>query len=80
MDDITPVETDKNENERLAAEYFELKDHTYELRRMIDYWVHGRGEEPVCSVDLLTAQLRAMETYESILAERCRVEGVTLTR
>jgi hypothetical protein len=65
--------------DRMVTEYFELKDRTSKLRSMLRDCTIGQLDfEPTCSFDLLSAQLCVMEAYESILAERARIENVDL--
>jgi hypothetical protein len=65
--------------DRMATEYFELKERISKLRSMLRDWTIGQLDfEPTCSFDLLSAQLCVMEAYESILAERARIENINL--
>ena len=65
--------------QRMREEYYQLKDRTTKLKAMLDDWPAGRlSFEPACSPDLLTAQLSTMQAYESILAERARIENIPL--
>ena len=65
--------------DRMATEYFELKERISKLRNMLINWHYGKLDfTPDCSYELLRAQLYVMKTYESILRERARIENVDL--
>ncbi|MCI1211027.1 crAss001_48 related protein [Bifidobacterium tibiigranuli] len=67
--------------DRIVAEYFEVKERAAKLRSMLHRLERGEIEfEPASSFDLLSAQLRVMEAYESILAERARIQGIGLNQ
>lgn len=65
--------------ERFKAEYHQNKLRTQGLRKMLNQWAHGVLKfDPTCSESLLTAQLKAMETYGALLEERARIEKIRL--
>lgn len=64
-------------NQRLIKEYSELKERAGKLDVLLKRWADGSLEfNPMCSIELLTAQLHIMHSYLSILEERGRIEGV----
>lgn len=65
---------------RLVREYYQLKERAHKLRDYIMLISTGHADtEYEAQWDVLNAQLRVMEAYESILAVRASLEGIALT-
>ena len=65
--------------ERFAAEYWQNKIRYEKLRKMCAGYEKGTLPfTPSCSLELLTAQLSAMDVYLHCLEERADIEGVKL--
>lgn len=66
--------------ERFKAEYQQLEIRTNGLNNMLESWKDGTLRfEPLCSKELLVAQLASMIAYQSILEERASIEGIDLS-
>lgn len=64
---------------RMLKEYFELKERTEKLGRLLDKHLYGELDfELNCPVALLESQYYAMQAYLSILEQRAEIEGVEL--
>jgi len=71
--------TSQNYDDRLKAEYYQLKIRMNGLYDML--LKYKRGElsfTPKCSYDLLHGQYRAMDLYLQYLVDRAEVEGIEL--
>lgn len=65
--------------ERMVKEYFELKERTEKLGRLLDKHLYGElGFELNCPVALLESQYYTMQAYLSILVQRAEIEGIEL--
>lgn len=65
--------------ERLKAEYTQLQIRRTKLYEMLHAMSEGKlNFKPLCSIELLSAQLTCMETYAYILEMRAEAEGVEL--
>ena len=75
------IELMKSENydDRLKAEYYQLKIRMCGLSKMlVDYSLGKLKFTPKCSYDLLHGQFKAMDLYASYLEERAGIEGIDL--
>lgn len=64
---------------RMLKEYFELKERTEKLGRLLDKHLYGELDfELNCPVALLESQYYTMQAYLSILAQRAEIEGIEL--
>ena len=65
--------------ERMLKEYFELKERTEKLGRLLDKHLYGELDfELNCPVALLESQYYTMQAYLSILVQRAKIEGIEL--
>lgn len=65
--------------ERFKAEYYQTKMRYDKLHKMtIKYEAGTLDFEPICSLELLNTQKRAMGEYLHALEVRAEVEGITL--
>lgn len=66
-----------NYEDRFLAEFYQIMIRSWKLAIMIDKYERGELDfTPKCSYELLKRQLKAMEEYESILADRALIEGI----
>lgn len=64
---------------RMLKEYFELKERTEKLGRLLDKHLYGELDfELNCPVALLESQYYTMQAYLSILVQRAKIEGIEL--
>ena len=71
--------TSENYDDRLKAEYYQLKIRMNGLSKMlVDYSLGELKFTPKCSYDLLHGQFKAMDLYASYLEERAEIEGIDL--
>ncbi|MDY2736061.1 crAss001_48 related protein [Intestinibacter sp.] len=69
----------KDFKDRFKAEYYQLKDRTEKLEKMLyGYRNNTLKFKPKCSYELLDAQLSSMKTYLNILKERAKIENISL--
>lgn len=65
--------------QRMLKEYFELKERTEKLGRLLDKHLYGELDfELNCPVALLESQYYTMQAYLSILEQRAEIEGIEL--
>lgn len=65
--------------DRFEAEYFQLKIRHEKLSKMITGYKNGTLDfTPVCSVELLENQLKAMSEYLNCLKVRAEIENIEL--
>ena len=65
--------------ERFRAEYAQLVNRYYGLRRMLEKWDNGTLEfEPTCPRSTYNMQTKAMEDYIAVLEARAVMEDVNL--
>ena len=65
--------------DRFRAEYYQVAIRYEKLKAMLDKWDKGElNFTPTCSRVTYDFQMRAMEDYEAILAERADIEHVEL--
>ena len=63
--------------ERVKGEYLYIKDKVKNLKDMLEHYVtHALGFQPNCSIELLTEQLNAMQSYLNILELRMKIEHI----
>ena len=71
--------TSQNYDDRLKAEYYQLKLRLDGLGDMLIKYKKGElSFTPKCSIDLLHAQYRAMDLYLQYLVDRIEIEGIEL--
>ena len=71
--------TSENYDDRLKAEYYQLKLRMNGLSKMlVDYSLGELKFTPKCNYDLLHGQFKAMDLYASYLEERAEIEGIDL--
>lgn len=69
----------ENYDDRLKAEYEQLKIRTQGLAKMLVGYRDGTLPfTPKCSYDMLNGQLRAMQMYLDYLQDRAETEGIDL--
>ena len=69
----------KDFKDRFKAEYYQLKDRTEKLEKMLyGYRNNTLKFKPKCNYELLDAQLSSMKTYLNILKERAKIENISL--
>ncbi len=79
LKDTIPMMGSEDYKERFKAEYDQLEIRIHKLTGMLSAWEVGAlSFRPICSYDLLKAQLNAMETYAYLLRERAKIEGIGL--
>lgn len=79
LKDTIPMMTSEDFKERFKAEYYQTRIRRIKLDNMIDEVLTGTSHfMPKCSVELLTAQVAAMDTYLLLLKERARIEQIQL--
>lgn len=65
--------------ERFRAEYAQLVNRYYGLRRMLEKWDNGTLEfEPTCPRSTYNMQTKAMEDYIAVLEARAVMEEIDL--
>lgn len=65
--------------ERFIGEYFLIKDKKDRLQEMLEKWKDGKLDfTPTCDYNLLSLQLKTMESYLLILEKRAEVEKIAL--
>ena len=65
--------------ERFRAEYAQLVNRYYGLRRMLEKWDNGTlNFEPTCSIMELEEQSQAMRKYLAILSSRAKQENISI--
>lgn len=66
--------------DRFVAEFYQIMIRSWKLAIMIDKYERGELDDMPksfrCSYALLKRQLKVMEEYESILADRAIIEGI----
>ena len=71
--------TSENYDDRLKAEYYQLKIRMNGLLNMLNkYKLDELSFTPKCSYDLLHGQYRAMDLYLQYLVDRAEIEGIEL--
>lgn len=71
--------TSENYDDRLKAEYYQLKIRMNGLYMMLLKYKQGILEfTPKCSYDLLYGQYRVMDLYLQYLCDRAEIEGIKL--
>ena len=71
--------TSENYDDRLKAEYYQLKLRMNGLSKMlVDYSLGELKFTPKCSYDLLYGQFKVMDLYASYLEDRAEIEGIDL--
>ena len=71
--------TSENYDDRLKAEYYQLKLRMNGLSKMlVDYSLGKLKFTPKCSYDLLYGQFKVMDLYASYLEDRAEIEGIDL--
>lgn len=71
--------TSENYDDRLKAEYYQLKIRMNGLTKMLVNYRDGTLKfTPKCSYDLLHGQLKAMQLYSEYLQDRAETEGIDL--
>lgn len=79
LKDTIPMMESADYKERFKAEYYQLGIRIGKLSNMLSKWAAGELDfQPTCSYDLLEAQLNSMKLYYHFLAERAKLEGITL--
>jgi hypothetical protein len=69
----------ENYKERFRAEYAQLVNRYYGLRRMLEKWDNGMLEfEPTCPRSTYNMQIKAMADYIAVLEARAIMEGIVL--
>lgn len=69
----------ENYKERFRAEYAQLVNRYYGLRRMLEKWDNGTlNFEPTCPRSTYNMQTKAMEDYIAVLEARAVMEGIEL--
>lgn len=69
----------ENYKERFRAEYAQLVNRYYGLRRMLEKWDNGTLEfEPTCPRSTYNMQIKAMADYIAVLEARAIMEGIVL--
>lgn len=65
--------------DRFRAEYMELLDRFYKLRKMLEKWDNGTLDFiPTCPRSTYDMQIRAMSDYLAILEARAIMEGIDI--
>lgn len=79
LSETVELMTSQNYDDRLKAEYYQLKIRMSGLSKMlVDYSLGELKFTPKCSIDLLHAQYRAMDLYLQYLVDRIEIEGIKL--
>ena len=79
LSETVELMTSQNYDDRLKAEYYQLKIRMSGLSKMlVDYSLGELKFTPKCSIDLLYAQYRAMDLYLQYLVDRIEFEGIKL--
>ena len=79
LKDTVEMMNSEDYKERLKAEYAQLQIRRSKLYEMLYAMSEGTLKfKPLCSIELLSAQLTCMETYAYILEMRAKAEGVEL--
>ncbi len=65
--------------ERFKAEYYQLKIRYDKLMKMLSDWDKGELKfNPTCPRNMYDIQVKGMEMYLDILADRAELEGIEL--
>ena len=65
--------------ERFKGEYVQIKNRLESLKRMLTTWDDGKlNFTPTCSRSIYNGQVRGMELYLNVLAQRAAIERVEL--
>lgn len=65
--------------ERFKAEFIQLKIRYCKLKGMLDRWDNDELDfEPTCPRELYDMQIKGMEVYLDVLADRAEREGVDI--
>lgn len=79
LKDTTEMMSSDDYKERFKAEYLQLKIRMNGLSTMLKKYKEGTLTfTPLCSYDLLCAQLKAMDLYASLLKDRALIESIDL--
>lgn len=79
LKDTMEMMTSADYKERFKAEYFQVKIRYEKLKTMCDNWDAGvLAFTPTCPRVFYNDQLKYMKGYLDILAERAKMERVTL--
>lgn len=79
LKDTVEMMNSSDYQERFKGEFYQLQLRIIGLQSMLTNWSLDKLTfKPSCSQDLLEAQLNVMMTYESVLRERARIEGIKL--
>lgn len=73
LKETIPLMTSNDYNDRLKAEYFQLKIRTEETKAVLDSY-----PRPLIRLDLLAAQYKAMQMYQKILEARLVDEDIDI--
>lgn len=69
----------ENYKDRMKAEYYQLENRYFGLKRMLKAWDDGElGFTPKCPKSLLEMQLRSMKDLMAILETRAAIEEIDL--
>ena len=64
---------------RFKAEYYQLSIRLDGLKAMLEKWDNDLLEfKPTCSREIYNTQVKAMEDYRAVLANRAEIEGIEL--
>ena len=79
LKDTIGMMTSEDYKERFKAEICQLDIRIGKLVNMLSAWEAGTlGFLPICSYDLLEAQLNSMKVYRYFLSVRAEIEGIKL--
>lgn len=79
LKDTTELMNSTDYKERFKAEYYQLKIRTDKLHYIVnDYYDGDLKFELSCPIDLLEAQLNAMDVYLYLLEQRAKIENINL--
>ena len=77
--DTVPMMGSEDYKERFKAEVIQLDIRIGKLASMLSAYKAGALDfQPVCSYDLLEAQLNSMKVYRHFLSVRAEIEGIKL--
>lgn len=65
--------------DRFRAEYIQLENRYYGLKKMIENWDAGTlSFTPTCPREIYDEQLAAMKAYMKVLSERAHIENISI--
>lgn len=77
LKDTVDLMLSENYEDRFVAEFYQIMIRSWKLAIMLDKYERGELDfTPKCSYELLKRQLKVMEEYENILADRALIEGI----